>query len=355
MGMKYDYGFPERGLSFEHWNFFSTLESLGHDILYFDFKTLHDELGHANMNERLWALVRAERPDLLFSVLFKEELDKDVVRRISQETTTTTLNWFADDHWRFDSFSRYWAPCFNWVVTTAESALPKYRKLGYQNVIKSQWGFNPFLYRKLDIPRQYEVTFIGQPHGNRRAVIDSLRRAGVDVHVWGHGWQSGRLEQAEMIRVFNQSRINLNLPNASTDAGRPQSPGWVTWARRKAGTLLESSQVGRELKAWRRRRRDALAAAMIYPEQIKARNFEIPGCGGFQLTGPAENIDEYFEPGKEIVIYSSLPDLVEKARYYLAHPDEREAIAQAGHARAIREHSYEQRFHAIFSQIGIGK
>ena len=44
---------------------------------------------------------------------------------------------------------------------------------------------NHFMYQKLDLAPRYDVTFVGQPHGNRRQIIEALRRAGVDVHVWG--------------------------------------------------------------------------------------------------------------------------------------------------------------------------
>jgi len=218
--MKYDYGKPEQGLSFEHYNFYHSLLSMGHDILYFDFMTLAQHHGREGMNRRLREVVTAEKPDLFFSVLFTDQFDRSVIRELT-ETRLPTINWFCDDHWRFDDYSREWVPCFKWVITTAASALPKYAKCGYQNVIKSQWGCNDVLYRKLNLPLKYDVTFVGQPHGNRRQVIHALRKAGIKVHVWGGGWESGRLSQEDMIRVFNQSRINLNLSNASKSANAP--------------------------------------------------------------------------------------------------------------------------------------
>ena len=218
---KYDYGKPEQGYSFEHYNFYDALLRMGYDILYFDFVTLMQEHGRDWMNRRLLEVVKAEKPDLMFTVLFKDELKMDAVREISENAGTVTVNWFCDDHWRFNNFSRYWAPSFNWVVTTAQSALPKYAEIGYKNVIKSQWGCNHSLYRKLDLPLKYDVSFVGQPHGNRRGTIQALRKAGVNVNVWGQGWETGRLSQEEMIRVFNQSRINLNLSNASRPIGAP--------------------------------------------------------------------------------------------------------------------------------------
>jgi spore maturation protein CgeB len=348
---QYDYGQPEQGHSFEHHNFYHSLVHLGHNILYFDFLSLLHRHGQGNMNRRLQEVARAEKPDLMFTVLFAEELDRAAVREISDSGVTLTLNWFCDDHWRFEDFSRHWAPCFNWVVTTAQSALPKYAALGYTHVIKSQWACNHFLYRKLDLPLAHEVTFVGQPHGQRRAVIQALRQAGLHVDVWGQGWEAGRLTQEEMIRVFNQSRINLNLSNASS-AGQP--PGIVNAVtRRRLSRWLDNVPFGPRLKQWRRQIRAATDSVAVYPDQIKGRNFEIPGCGGFTLTGQAENLEDYYVIGQEVVTFDGLPNLVEKIRYYLGHEAERAAIVEAGYQRTRRDHTYARRFADIFQHMGL--
>lgn len=321
VGMKYEYGQPELGYSFEHHNFYESLLQMGHHILYFDYATLLREHGREWMNRRLAETARAEGADLMFTVLFEDEIDPKVVRDITDTTDTVTLNWFCDDHWRFESFSRHWAPCFNWVVTTAQSAVPRYSAAGFQNVIKSQWACNHFLYRKMDLPLEYDVTFVGQPHGDRRQVIQALLDSGIKVRVWGRGWPSGRLPQEEMIRVFNQSRINLNLSNA-------------LGARRRHRLML-----------WKNRG--------LPQQQIKGRNFEVPGCGGFLLTGRAENLDDYYRNKLEIVTFKNVPDLIRQIRHYLKNEDERTAIAGAGYERTVREHTYQVRFREIFAQIGL--
>lgn len=364
---KYDYGLPERGYDFLHYNFYDTLIHMGHDIIYFDFMSLMREHGRKWMNNRLMDVVKKEKPDLMFTVLFRDELDRKIVSKISEKTDTVTLNWFCDDHWRFDNFSRHWAPCFNWVVTTAESALPKYAKIGYRNVIKSQWACNHFLYKKLNLPLKYDVTFVGQNYGNRRETIEALRRAGINVHVWGHGWESGRISQEELIRVFNQSKINLNFSRAST---KPYSCFSLTNFYRKGSSIMSKAldivpfgnRVRSFLNSWQQSRRehDSKTTTVLrdqkqeYPDQIKGRNFEIPGCGGFLLTEPAENLEDYYEIGKEVVCFDGVDDLIDKIKYYLAHEDERIAIARAGYERTLREHTYERRFNEIFKKIGVG-
>jgi spore maturation protein CgeB len=368
VAMKYDYGRPEQGLGFEHYNFYHSLVHMGHDILYFDYMTLMQKHGRNWMNRRLLEVVRLERPELMLTVLFKDELDPTAL--LEAKKHTTTINWFCDDHWRFETFSRHWAPCFTWVVTTAASALPKYAALGHRHVIKSQWACNHFLYRRSDLPLTDGVTFVGQPHGNRPQMIEAIRKAGIKVRVWGNGWGDGRIDQDDMIGIFGRSRINLNLSNASIPANPVADHGTSALGvsiRTRLSRALDNTPFSARLKALGRFWLGALndlsasrshltpgnAAEASYCEQIKGRNFEVPGCGGFLLTGRAENLDQYYADGKEIVIFDHPDDLIMKIRYFLEHEDERAAIARAGYERTIREHTYARRFEAIFRQIGL--
>ena len=70
-------------------------------------------------------------------------------------------------------------------------------------------------------------------------------------------------------------------------------------------------------------------------DRTTARTFEIPAAGGFMLHERTEEAMEYFEEGKECAFFSDPEDLVAKIRYYLAHEDERRAIALAGRQRCL--------------------
>ena len=75
VAMKHDYGDPRRGLSFEHCNFFESLQGMGYEIVYFDFISLLQKMGRDAMNRRLAEVARSEKPDVMFTVLFEDELD----------------------------------------------------------------------------------------------------------------------------------------------------------------------------------------------------------------------------------------------------------------------------------------
>jgi spore maturation protein CgeB len=308
VALAYDYGDRSRGRSFEHWNFYDSLRMMGHDITYFDYPSIMAKIGKRAMNLALWDIVTRERPDLLFFVPFNDEINPRVLERITRETDTVTAAWFCDDHWRFDTLAATYAPTLDWSITTADSALPKYAAMGYERVIKSQWGCNSWLYTPSEHDPAHDVMFIGMAHGERPQVAAAFQEAGINIVVRGTGWPGGRVSQATAIEAMSRSRICLNLSNAST-------PG----------------QEG-------------------ITQQIKGRHFEIPACGAMQLTDAVAGLDEYFVPDREVVV-AAPDDLVAKARYYLANDDERAEIAQAGHARAIAEHSYEKRFGDIFTTI----
>lgn len=73
------------------------------------------------------------------------------------------------------------------------------------------------------------------------------------------------------------------------------------------------------------------------------RLYESTGMGALLLTEAAPNLNTLFEPGREVVTYSSEDELVERIEHYASHEDERAAIARAGHERTLREHTYERR------------
>ena len=73
------------------------------------------------------------------------------------------------------------------------------------------------------------------------------------------------------------------------------------------------------------------------------RLYEATGMGACLLTDWKKNIHELFEPDVEVVTYRSTSEAIEKVRYLLEHEEERKAIARAGKARTLREHTYAQR------------
>lgn len=84
---------------------------------------------------------------------------------------------------------------------------------------------------------------------------------------------------------------------------------------------------------------------------VNMRCFEVTGSGNFLLTNRIPSLEELFVDGKEIVMYDDLDDMVAKAKYYLEHDEEREAIAAAGYARSMKDHRFSKRVDIILNDI----
>lgn len=84
---------------------------------------------------------------------------------------------------------------------------------------------------------------------------------------------------------------------------------------------------------------------------VNARTFEAAGCGGFQIVDWRPVVGRFFLPDQEIVTYRSIGELKDKVAYYLKHDEERMRIADSGHARAHRDHTYEKRLSLILDTL----
>jgi spore maturation protein CgeB len=60
-------------------------------------------------------------------------------------------------------------------------------------------------------------------------------------------------------------------------------------------------------------------------------------------------LEQFFEPGREVVTFDSMAELKERISYFLAHQDERREIARRSYERAHREHTYERRLEKLIS------
>jgi spore maturation protein CgeB len=79
---------------------------------------------------------------------------------------------------------------------------------------------------------------------------------------------------------------------------------------------------------------------------VNQRVFDCPAAGGFLITDAQGDLEELFEPD-EVVTYSSLDELNDKATYYLAHPEQRVAVVRRAQRRIGEQHTHAHRLHAL--------
>jgi spore maturation protein CgeB len=82
-------------------------------------------------------------------------------------------------------------------------------------------------------------------------------------------------------------------------------------------------------------------------DAVNQRVFDCPAAGGFVLTDNQPDLHDHFDVAREMVTYESLAELSDKARYYLQHREERQAIATRARARVLAEHTHAHRLRAL--------
>lgn len=88
-------------------------------------------------------------------------------------------------------------------------------------------------------------------------------------------------------------------------------------------------------------------------KELNMRHFEALGSGAFLLSDNIPESQNVFKAGEHFVGYDNFDDMIEKARYYLAHEEERERIAQQGHLEALKKHTYLHRVMKVLDTVGI--
>lgn len=272
----------------------------------------------AEMNDRILPALRqahARQPvDWAFFYGGGHEYSPAVVQCITEELGIPVANMSLDDKqgWAGATASGWRAGAidltssFDLFATSARVACEWHMVEGGRPLYLPE-GFDASAYAPRDVARDLPVSFVGAAYGFRRSVVDSLRRYDVPITPFGAGWQAGKAPDA--VEIFNRSSINLGMGG------------------------IESCE---ELT------------------NLKGRDFEIPGTGGgMYLTSFNPDLAQHFTVGEEIVCYHNRDEMVELIRYYLARPEEAEAIARRGRERSMREHRWLHRYESMLRVLGI--
>ena len=192
-------------------------------------------------------------------------------------------------------------------LTNASESVIKYWAYGGLAMFWPE-AAHPEIHKQLNLPFEYDVSFVGACYGWRPFLINGLRKHGIKVQCWGRGWPNGTLPSSEMGSIFCKSRINLGF-----------------------------STIGYSRKLM----------------CLKGRDFEIPMTGSLYLTQHNPELEAVFQIGKEILTYHGLEDCAQKIRHVLANSDESDDIRKAGRARCLRDHTYFSRWQQVFRLAGI--
>lgn len=296
------------GDTYERINVFPALEKLGHEVKVFPLvnSILSYNKPLKPLDVELLEAVDDYKPDLLIYQLYQRIISPETIKYINDNTKVTTLIICGDDEKYYEETKQY-APHTDNIVTTYLPAYEKHKKHSGRNVIHAGYSANPVIFKKLNIKKTTDLSFYGAATDYRIAVLNGLLTNDIPIRVYGNSWRDDSIiTTAECVYLINETKVNLNI---SID-------------------VIDKVEIS----------------------QIKARDFEVPMCGGFLLTHDNPLLEQFYDIGKEIVTYTNFEDMVFKIKKYIKDDRAREKIAEHGYKRARNDHKTVTRWRDIFKK-----
>lgn len=86
---------------------------------------------------------------------------------------------------------------------------------------------------------------------------------------------------------------------------------------------------------------------------IPLRALDIMSAGGFLVSNYQEDFLKHFELDKEVVLYKSQEEMLDKVNFYLSHEDERRKIMETARDKVLTEFDYRVLLNDIFQIVGL--
>lgn len=309
-------------------NVADTLVDMGHDVVTMpnyhkitenNISKLLREFAHRAVPSLLtqqerWLLdtVKCFKPDIVLGITqqIKEEVLFEV-KKISPGTRRAV--WWGDAPANLRGMgllTNEW----DYIFAKDENMVKKMKLIGLNTHLMHE-AMNPKWHRPIVCNNDNSISIIGTYYGYRQILISRMIELNLPLNLYGYkpprwakrdikvNYSGIYLIKNEKSEVFSKSLINLNSMN-----------------------LTEGNS-------------------------LNCRAFEIAGAGGFQLIEDRQAIENCFEPGKELICYSSLDDIVETFHRAKREPDWWRSIREAGFKRAKLEHTYAIRLDKIIKML----
>ena len=378
-------------------NFYPALRQLGHEIVESQVDLLpasrfmHIASGFTAEEKELRARLTAQiveevkqahqkKPvDLFLSYFYNAHFDPlgfDEIHRLG----IPTMNFYSNSLYQFELVKSI-AKKATYSWHPEKEARISYLRAGARP-IWAQMGADPDIYHPIpDKKREVKACFVGQRYADRDRFLARLIENKTPLVIYGEGWRraSNGKSQADAEKIYLGRRVvtpqtflsyllmvRRNFDEQGIVIGPIRTLKQWQYRRetRRLDSIFQTAALGRAADicetfnqyevilnfshVWA----DGRSGSKLI-SHIRLRDFEAPMCRACYLTGSNEEIGEFYELGKEIDIYENAAELVDKTKFYLSHPEEAERLREAGYQRALRDHTWKNRFQELFRKIGL--
>ena len=325
-------------------SFCKALEDLGHDVIAFPDMRYSFMLGEENTNKDFYHLIMGFEPDYLITYKGDSIWYSTFVDIARELQGLQKIWWSVDDPYLLHHQSNeaeLKMRLHDTAMTCCKSSMDDYANMGmdsklfYPTVDPAIQNLPEILdYELTDEEKERYTcdimlggTCYNEQHNSRARICQSIIGAGLGdgLKLWGHEhWKDnnwthgidlspyyfGRVDENDMPKIYHNSKIVINSwVNGGIDnkCGYP-CKGYYNW-----------------------------------------RLFEAIGSGAFLLSEFQEDDEDWpFKDGEHLATWSTHDEMVDKAKYYLEHEDERRKIAMNGYKLAQEKFTWKKSLKTIF-------
>jgi spore maturation protein CgeB len=274
------------------------------------------------INKKMISIAEKTKPDIAI-VTGGHRISSAMINQVKDEGIICIL-WTIDAPLYFQPIMDV-APFYDQIFCQGTEAIELLDKAGIRGAQWLPMACDPDYHHPVECTseekKKYgsDIVFVGSYYPERAALFEKM--TDLDLTIWGPGWES--LPQSSPLK--RKIRGKYTTPDE-----------WLKIYSVSKIVLATHYQ-------------DPQNRFPVY--QASPRVFEAMACGCFVISDRQRDVFSLFEDGKHLVGFDNPNDLIEKIKYYLAHPEEREAIARRGREEVLKNHTYADRIKKLISLV----
>tara|TARA_A100001515_G_C4581406_1_gene213034 strand:- start:887 stop:1825 length:939 start_codon:yes stop_codon:yes gene_type:complete len=268
--------------------YYGILENLGYEVLYQPYEEYNEE--------KFYQSIKEYKPDYVFHICY----DKIHTEFLKLKEFTKIYVVQHDDDYRYDTYAKFWIPFVDGVISYPGD-FKRYEKdgLSKEQFIKINWGFNPnTMMFSGDNTSDIFLSHGGGLHADRVNKINEFKDKGVDVSVINNCFYE------DLKQFWSSSKFSL--------------------------TFTQN--------------------AMMTGQQVKGRVVEIPYFS-VMVSEYFNGLENYYDLEKEIILFNSVDEAIEKINFYNKNDNEYKKIFKAGRDRVWNTNTHYHSWNNILNQI----
>lgn len=295
----------------------------------------------ARLNRDLVSMVATERPSMLF-VYRGTHVTRGALQAIKAASPSTVLIGYNNDDPFSPGQSAYlWRhfiralPFYDLVLAYRPRNIGEFLNAGARRVELLRSWYVPERHRPLTLSAEdrllygSDVVFVGhyEPDG-RLEMLEALARAGLSVRIFGPGRGFKRFEW-DPVLAKSQTPLKLLVPVR------------LVWNEAYVKALCGSKIA-------------LCFLSKLNRDTYTRRCFEIPATRTLMLSEYSDDLATLFAEGSEAEFFRSSDEIVDKAKYYVEHPERRLEMAAAGFRRVVADgHDVRSRMQQVLAWAGL--